>query len=146
MSDTAQTALGNPNTFHEYDDDGTAHDPMVVWDLSIGCTATVGFQGDHLVVLVSTSDQDKRAGITRRAVTRQQVADYACQLLTLVGDSLPMAGAEHTKHDIKRVARALMRVQHSGCLVWEEESDELRGHLMDQARAAIAALKGGGDA
>lgn len=94
MSDTAQTALGNPNTFHEYDDDGTAHDPMVVWDLSIGCTATVGFQGDQLVALVSTSDQDKRAGITRRAVTHQQVADYACQLLTLVGDPLPMAAEQ----------------------------------------------------
>lgn len=82
--------LADPVTRHEYDEDGNAYDPFVRWDLSVGCTVTLAFDGDALDVTVSTSDRDQRDGITKRAVTREQIAAYARQLLALVGETDPM--------------------------------------------------------
>lgn len=287
-----KATLGEPQTQHEHDEDGNAYNPSVIWDLSVGCTASIGYEGGQLVALVSTSDEDKRTGITRRTVTHDQVAHYGHQLLALGNEEyrtalqglygiasklgvdpkwsdgaqdligrIEMLGIEPLQRraiaaedqlgdirhalasegfcapdtdewtslsnirariqdlvdrangwkqqaqahqerqtaiaaerddwqrqaiargndaaaerdaelgeayrrgwragevekeaeldtqphgsneaDVERVARALMRVQHSGCLVWEDESAELRGHLTDQARAAIEALRGG---
>ncbi|MCI2423083.1 hypothetical protein MOQ72_37265 [Saccharopolyspora sp. K220] len=78
--------LGDPATLHEYDEDGNAYDTSVGWDLSFGCRSTIGFQDGQLVAVVHTSDEDKRMGFTYRAVTREQVADYARQLFELIGE------------------------------------------------------------
>lgn len=289
-ANTDRPVLADPGTCHEYDEDGNVSAPSVRWDLSWGCALTIGYEDGQLVALVSTSDKDQRDGITRRAVTHEQVAHYAHQLLALgneeyrtalqglyaiaskvgvdpkwsdgaqdligrinmlgieplqkraiaaeeqLGDirhALASEGfcapdtdewtslanirariqdladrangwkqqaqahqerqasiaaerddwqrqaidrtndaaaerdaelgeayrrgwragevekeAERAADDsqVERVARALMRVQHQGCLAWEDESEELRGHLTDQARAAIAALRGGNGA
>lgn len=80
---TPKPTLGEPQTQHEHDEDGNAYNPSVIWDLSIGCTASIGYENGQLVALVSTSDEDKRTGITRRTVTHEQVAHYAHQLLAL---------------------------------------------------------------
>ena len=88
MSDTntIRPVYGDPDTIHEYDEDGNAYDPGVGWDLSGGCRSTIGYQDGQLVAVVHTSDEDKRRGFTRRTVTREQVADYARKLLALVGE------------------------------------------------------------
>lgn len=95
MSDdnTIRPALSDPDTCHEYDEDGNVSAPWVRWDLSWGCASTIGYEGEDLVALVSTSDEDQRTGITRRVVTREQVASYARKLLALIGET-PLLGGD----------------------------------------------------
>jgi hypothetical protein len=63
--------------------------------------------------------------------------DLALQYVRIHPANTPEGAAQ-----VERVARALMRVQHSGCLTWDDETDEFRGHLETQARAALDAIGG----
>lgn len=93
-------------------DEGTGQpiDLRVGWSMSPGCRVTFGFEGDRLHATVSTSDVDQRAGITRRTVTREQVAAYARSLLALVESPAPDAtSAEASRRDW---AAEAMRVEY----------------------------------
>lgn len=115
--ETPRPVSADPDVQYEYDEDGNAYDPSVGWDLSFGCRSTVGFQDGQLVAVVHTSDEDKRRGFTRRAVTREQVADYARKLLNLVGEKTVTLHAPDTaegEDQVIAVGEAIARKAHDG--------------------------------
>jgi hypothetical protein len=124
MSNTeTRPTLGQPDTRYEYDEDGNAYDPSVGWGLSWGCAVTFSFEGDELHVTVSTSDEDKRRGVTHRAVTREQVVTYARQLLFLVGEATAhtdtaqetlrkMSGRDTDNPGLHRLVRETLEAAH----------------------------------
>jgi hypothetical protein len=90
MSQSAQPirpVMRDPEVLPEYyDDGGDGHNLGVGWDLSWGCTVSIGPDDNgEWTVQVSMLDEDQRKGITLRSVTRRQVREYARSLLDLVG-------------------------------------------------------------
>ncbi|MEU6261864.1 hypothetical protein [Saccharopolyspora shandongensis] len=121
----------NPDVYHEYDEDGQPYDPTARWSLSFGCTLSIGFEGDDLHLTVSTSGHDQRTGTTKRTVTREQVRDYAHQLLALVGED---------RTQIERMARAMFNRNHPGRDYDADAGEAERDLHHKDARAAFDAL------
>jgi hypothetical protein len=86
---TPQPVMEDPDASPDYyDEDNEPHGPSVGWDLAWGCRVSIGYDADvpdRLTATVSMSDEDQRRGLTVRAVTPDQVRDYANHLLALVG-------------------------------------------------------------
>ncbi|ALG07644.1 hypothetical protein [Kibdelosporangium phytohabitans] len=83
---------GDPETTHEYQEDDWDQEwppesTTVGWDLSWGCRAnfTRATDGDYTVT-VNTFGADQRNGITNRRFDREQLVDFARQLLALADE------------------------------------------------------------
>lgn len=53
------------------------------------------------------------------------------------------ADTEKGMQQVEQVARTLMNEQCNGCVVWEDEDEKLRGHLLDHSRAVLHTLRTG---
>lgn len=91
MSDPQDTVEG----WHD-DTEQPCHD-SARWDLSWGCAVTIGHEhtcefsdgAPTWSATVSMSGEDKRIGLTNRAVTPEQIVVYAHKLLALVERHTP---------------------------------------------------------
>lgn len=87
-ADGPRPVMRNPDSGpYDYDEDGHPLDQGVGWDLAWGCRVSFSNDADGLSATVSMSDEEQRRGIAVRAVTADQIRDYAHKLLALAGEA-----------------------------------------------------------
>lgn len=81
-----RNALSDPKTQFENNEDGDGFDPdtqSVGWAIGWDCQLTFGMDEGTLQVTVASSGATQARGVEVRAVTSDQVRDYAARLLAL---------------------------------------------------------------